>query len=487
MPFLFVLWLLLLTATAVAQKLPAPPAPLCEFRGAWIATVGNIDWPSKKGLSTEQQQQELSAIVDAAAAMRLNALVFQVRPSADAFYISEREPWSEWLTGRQGQAPSPLWDPLAFLIERAHRNGLEVHAWFNPFRAKHESSKSTADPLHVTRRLADACVPIGTQTWMDPGDPRAVDWTLAVIQDVVRRYDLDGVHLDDYFYPYPVKDVLFPDDASYSRYQKSKGKLERADWRRHNIDALVARLADETHKEKPFVKVGISPFGIARPGVPSGIKAGIDQYSQLYADVIGWLQDGRIDYLAPQLYWPIDQKAQSFAVLLPWWNGQNQKNRHMWPGLNASEAQKQKRPWREDELVQQVDLIRQQGADPGHVHFSWKAIKPGTLLNRQLVEQAYGEAAPVPASPWLGDAVLPAMPEVTLETTGNVTRAKIVVDSNARMFVVQVLRGTRWRTWIVCGRDTPSVQLPNDARAVAVRGIAKNGLFGDWRGLPIPR
>ena len=485
MPTSFVFWLLLLTATLSAQKLPAPPAPLCEFRGAWVATVDNIDWPSKPGLSSERAQQELAAIVDAAAAMRLNALVFQVRPSGDAFYASEREPWSEWLTGRQGQAPAPLWDPLSFLIERAHQRGLEVHAWFNPFRAKHESANSSADRAHVTRRLPAACVSYDKQTWMDPGDARAVDWSLAVIADVVRRYDIDGVHLDDYFYPYPVKDLPFPDDVSFARYRKGGGKLGRSDWRRQNIDTLVARLADETHAQKPFVKVGISPFGIARPGVPSGIKAGIDQYDQLYANVVGWLQGGHVDYLAPQLYWPIDQKPQSFAVLLPWWNGQNTKNRHVWPGLNASKALQAKRPWREDELVQQVDMIRQQGASPGHVHFSWKAIKPGTTLHRQLMAETYGEAAPVPASPWLGNAPRPAIPELTIEATGNGHRAIVQVDANARFYVVQVLRGTRWRTLCVRGRQTTAVALPADVRAVAVRGIAANGLFGEWRGLPM--
>ncbi len=480
--------LLVLAATALAALapsalaqgagVPTPPLPQCEFRAAWIATVDNIDWPSKKGLPTAQAQQELAAIVDQAAALHLNALVFQVRPCGDAFYRSELEPWSEWLTGEQGKAPEPAWDPLQFLLDRAHAQGLEVHAWFNPFRARHQAAKSPADRRHMSVRLPEACVPFGKQQWMDPGDARASAWSLAIVADVAARYDVDGVHLDDYFYPYPEQGTVFADDASYGRYQARGGKLVRADWRRSNIDAFVTALEQQTHDRKPFVKVGISPFGIARPGVPRGIQAGIDQYADLYADVVGWLADGRVDYLAPQLYWPIDQPKQSFAVLLPWWYGQDPLRRHIWPGLNASAAIAGKAPWRQGEIAQQIELVRAQTLAPGHVLFSWKAVRGA--LGTALAGGVYREAAPVPPSPWLDpDARTPDAPRLRLDQAAEGMRAVVVAPAEARFWCVQVLVDQRWQCLAVRGAKGGPVPLPKNATAVAARSIGPTGEIGD--------
>jgi len=455
----------------------APPLPQCEFRAAWIATVDNIDWPSKKGLPTEQAQQELAAIVDGAAALKLNALVFQVRPSGDAFYRSEREPWSEWLCGTQGQAPQPPWDPLQFLIERAHAQGLEVHAWFNPYRARHPAAKSPEDSRHMMRRLPEACVRFGDYVWMDPGDARVQAWTLAVIADVVARYDVDGVHLDDYFYPYPQKGVTFADDATFEHYREGGGRLLRADWRRSNIDGFVAELERQTHQKKPCVKVGISPFGIARPGMPRGIQAGVDQYGDLYADVLSWLRDGEVDYLAPQLYWPIDQKAQSYAVLLPWWFGQNPLRRHVWPGLSASRALAGKAPWRSDELAQQIELVRAQTPSPGHLLFSWKALR-GHVAS-QLQTLVYQEAAPVPPSPWLDpDETPPPAPGIRIEPTAAGPRAVVALPKDARFCSVQALVDGRWLCVAVRGPGGAPVLLPAGAVAAAARAIGGTGRPG---------
>ena len=234
-----------------AQTFAPPPRVEREFRGAWVATVDNIDWPSKPGLPTAAARDELDAIVARAQQLRLNALVFQVRPAADAMYESRLEPWSAWLTGVQGKAPQPPWDPLAHLIVTAHRAGLEVHAWFNPYRARHPASQGPLAPAHVANKLPAACVTFGKYLWMDPGNPQAARWSLDVIADVVARYDIDGVHLDDYFYPYPEKGVVFADDASFRGYQRQGGKLLRDDWRRRNIDDFVYRLYTETHAKKP--------------------------------------------------------------------------------------------------------------------------------------------------------------------------------------------------------------------------------------------
>jgi uncharacterized lipoprotein YddW (UPF0748 family) len=317
------------------QTMPIP-SPQREFRGVWVATVDNIDWPSRSGLPVEQQKAELLAILDRCSALNMNAVVFQVRPSCDALYSSKLEPWSEYLTGADGKAPVPFYDPLAFAVEEAHRRGLELHAWFNPYRARHFVAKSQPSPLHVSRSKPHLVRQYGRYLWLDPSMKEAQDHSIAVIRDVVRRYDIDGVHLDDYFYPYKEKDaegkeISFPDDASYAKYLAGGGRLESDDWRRENVNVFVKRLYDMVKSEKRWVKFGISPFGIWRPGYPPQIQ-GFDQYAQLYADARKWLVEGWVDYYTPQLYWRIEQKAQSYPVLLQWWVEQNIQKRNMWPG-----------------------------------------------------------------------------------------------------------------------------------------------------------
>ncbi|MCB9878643.1 MAG: family 10 glycosylhydrolase [Planctomycetes bacterium] len=377
-------------------------ARLVEFRAAWVATVDNIDFPSRPGLSARTLAAELDEIVDRARALGLNALLFQVRAAADAFYESPLEPWSEWLTGAQGKAPERNFDPLEYIVARCHQQGLQLHAWFNPFRCAHPAGKSPAAADHVSRRAPQLCVRYGKFGWMDPGHPTARKWTLAVIQDVVRRYDIDGVHIDDYFYPYPEKQQPFPDDASWKTYRDDGGRLARDDWRRANIDGFVRDMYTMVHAEKPWLMVGISPFGIARPGVPAGIEAGLDQYSQLYADVPKWLREGWCDYLSPQLYWPIDKKPQAFDVLLQYWHSINPRGRAIWPGLYTSGIASDDKKYRPLELRDQVLLARQRGDDlPGHVHFSFKALRKDGPNIGGAVREVYAERAEVPELPWL--------------------------------------------------------------------------------------
>jgi len=242
----------------------APAAPR-EFRAAWVATVANIDWPSRKGLSSAEQQAQIRAIVDRAAELGLNALILQVRTSADAFYPSALEPWSEYLTGTQGQAPEPFYDPLALWIELAHARGMELHAWFNPFRARQSAARSAPHASHVSQSQPSWVKTYGDQLWMDPGEPAAAAHTLAVFQDVLQRYDVDGIHIDDYFYPYPVTEnaqskteIDFPDQPAWQRYLDGGGTLERADWRRDNVNRLVERIYTMIRSTKPWVQFGIS-------------------------------------------------------------------------------------------------------------------------------------------------------------------------------------------------------------------------------------
>ncbi|MCY2956829.1 MAG: family 10 glycosylhydrolase [Planctomycetota bacterium] len=452
-----------------------PPLPAAEFRAAWVATVVNIDWPSRPSLPAATAKAELLAIVERAAQLRLNALIFQCRSAGDAFYQSSLEPWSEWLSGVQGKPPDGAWDPLQFLVEKAHARGIEVHAWFNPFRARSESARSPEAENHVLVVQPSACVRYGEQMWMDPGDSRSIDWILRVVADVVRRYDIDGVHFDDYFYPYPAKKLAFADDRSFRRYQDASGGLGRSDWRRANIDIFLRRLYADIHQLKPAIKLGISPFGIARPSVPRGIQAGIDQYEELAADVLSWQRKGLCDYLSPQLYWPIDQRAQSYSILLPWWFGQNPRQRHMWPGLNASRAEKQIAPWRKDELPQQIKMIRSQGPDPGYVLYSFQALRG--QLGEQIVSMNR-EPAVVPASPWLPGRA-PDAPVINLERTKRGTTLSWLAKPDCRWFCVQVQRGRRWQTLAMRGAGAGAIMLPDDVTAAAVRGLAANGLVGN--------
>ncbi|MEO7253377.1 MAG: family 10 glycosylhydrolase [Casimicrobium sp.] len=387
----------------------------------WIATVGNIDWPSKRGLSADQQRAEMRKIVEAARRLKLNALVLQVRPSADAIYPSKLEPWTEYLSGTQGVATAANYDPLAEWIQLAHAEGLELHAWFNPYRARHNTATSAPAANHVSNSLPRTVKTYGNMQWMDPGEPDAARHTLAVIADVVRRYDIDGVHLDDYFYPYPVKvppvmaangtvltkaeelpDLDFPDEPSWQRYKKEGGKMARADWRRDNINRLVKTLYREVHAAKPWVKVGISPFGLPKPDRrPAGIT-GFSQYDKLYADVEHWFEQGWLDYLAPQLYWPIAQEAQAFPALLRYWASINKQSRHLWPGLFTSRIDASDKSWLPDEIVRQIALVRNQSGATGHIHFSAAALVQNRRgISDALAASMYAKEARIPETPWL--------------------------------------------------------------------------------------
>jgi uncharacterized lipoprotein YddW (UPF0748 family) len=386
----------------------APPLPR-EFRAAWIATVANIDWPSRPGLPVDSQKAELRALLDLARRSRLNAVVFQVRPAADALYASRLEPWSYFLTGQMGRPPRPAYDPLAFAIAEAHERGLELHAWFNPYRSRHPGDSSRRAAMnHVSRRTPAWNKRYGPFGWMDPGEPGVRRRTLDVIVDVVRRYDVDGVHMDDYFYPYPVRNgrgalVPFPDDRSWNAYRRKGGKLSRDDWRRRNVDDLVKALYAAVKKEKPWVKVGISPFGIWRPGYPAAVR-GFDAYDQLYADSRLWLNEGWIDYFTPQLYWRMTAPEQSYADLLGWWRSENRHQRHIWPGNYTGRASARRAPsWPVSEVLQQIQETRTQlGGVSGNVHFPMNAfVHNSDSLVERLEAGLYAEPALVPASPWL--------------------------------------------------------------------------------------
>lgn len=403
---------MLLSLLLHAQDQELPPVPR-EFRAAWVATVDNIDWPSKRGLSAWMQKAEMIRILDRAAALKLNAIVFQVRPAADALYKSKLEPWSEYLTGKQGKDPG--YDPLAFAVEQAHKRGLELHVWFNPYRAKHPSAKGNLASNHLAKTHPGVVKSYGKLLWMDPGEPIVQKRSRDVFVDVVKRYDVDGVHIDDYFYPYPEGKTPFPDANSYRKYGHG---LSLGDWRRKNVDDFVRDVYRAIHKEKPWVQFGVSPFGIYRPGLPVGTTAGIDQYAELYADPLKWLRNGWLDYLSPQLYWATAQKLQSYPVLLDWWRSENTMGRHIYPGLYTSRLLpgEPKGGYTPDEIVRQIQFTRDRG-DAGHIHFSMKALMLDAAgVSDKLAGELYTEDALPPASPWL-NAGAPKPPSVSAATT----------------------------------------------------------------------
>ena len=501
-------------AHTVSENAPSPdeppPAPR-EFRGAWVATVGNIDWPTRPGESTDQQQREAIAILDRCAKLNINAVILQVRPSGDALYKSDIEPWSYYLTGVQGKAPDPFYDPLKFWIDEAHARGIELHAWFNPYRVRAATAKYPLAPNHISNTHPELVRSFNGWQWMDPGEPAARDWTVRVFMDVARRYDVDALHIDDYFYPYP--DYLgkggdFPDDESFAKYQKSGGKLSRADWRRDNINITIQRIYDGLKKEKRWVKFGISPFGLAH-NRPAGVP-GFDPYEHLYADTELWLKNGWCDYLTPQLYWKIDS-PQPFQTMVKFWVDANPLHRNLWPGLftskvsigaddqsasttnpsstepstthpttiaSASPASRRARPaaaWDVAEIIDQVKIARDTPGSSGAAHFSMKALMSDENgVARALADGPYKTPSLIPASPWLDDQS-PSKPSVQLHTSGDGLHATWTAGAGEKpwLWAVWEKRGDDWH-FHVYPTDIHSADFAN-ASAVCVSAVDRCG------------
>jgi uncharacterized lipoprotein YddW (UPF0748 family) len=399
---------LVIACFLIAINVFAQQSPKYEFRAVWIATVENIDWPSKKGLPVEQQKSEFISILDMHYRNGMNAIIMQVRPVADAFYPSTLEPWSEYLNGKQGLPPTPYYDPLQFMIEETHKRGMEFHAWINPYRAVFNIGKSSVSPSHISKIKKEWTVTYGKFKWLDPGVPEVRQHTARVVKDIVSRYDVDAIHMDDYFYPYKEAGKDFPDDKSYNRYGNG---LSRADWRRSNVDSII-KLLDETIKStNPRVKFGISPFGIWRNKRqdPEGSETnGGSNYDDLYADIRLWLQKGWIDYVTPQLYWQIGHKLADYSVLLDWWNN-NAYGRQLYIGhgiYRYNEA-----PWKNpNELPRQLQMLRSKENISGSVYFSSKsfAVNPNGWSD-SLRENYYRVPAIIPPMKWI-DSVPPAKP-----------------------------------------------------------------------------
>ncbi|SEO91753.1 Uncharacterized lipoprotein YddW, UPF0748 family [Mucilaginibacter gossypiicola] len=383
--------------------------PKREFRGVWIATVENIDWPQTATESTAQQQKELVDIFDQHQAAGINAIMLQVRPAADAFYAKSREPWSKWLTGKQGKAPDPLYDPLQFAIEQAHKRGMELHAWFNPYRATKDANYAALSPHHITNIKPEWFFTYGGQKLFDPGIPEVREYIVRVVLDVVDNYDVDGIHLDDYFYPYHVAGQQINDSQTFAKYGSAFTDIR--EWRRDNVNRLVKMLSDSIHQHNPRLKFGVSPSGIwankYQNPEGSGTRGG-DSYYELYADSKKWVKEGWVDYINPQLYRLLNDRSVAFNVLVDWW-GNNTYGRHLYIGQGPYRIIENKLAGFRlpSQLPNQVKYLRKNPRVQGSVYFSSNSLIKNPLgFTDSLKNNYYRYPALPPVMLWL-DSVAP--------------------------------------------------------------------------------
>jgi uncharacterized lipoprotein YddW (UPF0748 family) len=387
------------TATASArdrERRPDGDLPM-QFRGMWIASAGNADWPSKTGLSPAAQQGELESLLDTAVRRRLNVVLLQVRPAADALWPSRYEPWSQYLTGTQGRDPG--WDPLGFAVDAAHKRGLELHAWFNPYRVSLQDDPGKLAPTHPARRHPEWVVRYGGQLYYNPGLPEVRHFVEDAMLDAVARYPVDGVHWDDYFYPYPVAGTEFDDDGAYRAY--GSGFEDRGDWRRHNVELLVRETAARVRGIRPGTRFGISPFGVWRNRSTdlrgSQTSAGTQSYDDLYADSRQWVRERLIDYIVPQLYWlaqPLDQQVPAnYAVLVPWWSDVvrgTSVDLYIGEALYKVGDPTQPAQWQDPrELLRHLDLCAEHPEVRGNVYFSASQVRADPLGAMTLIQDRY--------------------------------------------------------------------------------------------------
>lgn len=374
-----------------------------EMRAAWIATVANIDWPSQRNLSSKAQRDEMRQMLDGLAKNNINTVIFQIRPTADAFYSSTLEPWAHWLTGKQGSRPSPFYDPLEFIVEEAHKRCMEVHVWLNPYRVTNSDNTSGLSKDHLFFRRPELFVKYGDKYYFNPGLDETRAFLNRVVQDVVERYDIDAIHFDDYFYPYRVPGQEFPDEAAFRANPRGFASNQKDDWRRNNVNLIISELQQTIKSTKPWVEFGISPFGVWRnsnvDARGSATQAGCQNYDDLYADILKWLKEGTIDYVVPQLYWEIGKKVADYEVLVKWWND-NSYGKNLYIGLYASQLGSSSAPsaWRNgNELCRQLQMNKRFPNVDGAVYFSAKPfLQNKQNLNDSLQQNYYKYTALTP-------------------------------------------------------------------------------------------
>ncbi len=398
----FALWSVLLLAGCVYTQTPPPPAR--EFRGVWVATVSNIDYPKKPDTRPVALREQWIQLLEHYKRMGMNAVVVQIRPAGDALYPTALAPWSAFLTGRQGQAPSdPEFDPLAFMIQETHRMGMDFHAWMNPYRATVNLDTASLHPSHAFYAHRPWLIRYGSRFYFNPALPEVRSHINEVITEVVEKYDVDAIHFDDYFYPYKEEGLVFPDSADYRLYGGGFWSID--DWRRSNVDSLILMVSKSIREIKPHVQFGISPFGIWRtvhqdPVMGADVRPGTSCYDDLYADVLKWSRLGWIDYLAPQLYWHIGFDLADHAKLLAWWEKYHY-DRLLYIGHGAYKVgRNQETAWHDPrEIPRQIELNRRSPAADGSVFFSSKSLIENPLGVRDSLVTQYRNPALLPALP----------------------------------------------------------------------------------------
>lgn len=434
--------LFIFSLTTFAQQYPKR-----EMRAVWIATVANIDWPSNDSLTVEQQQKEMIELLDLVKAYHMNTVVFQIRPCADAFYNSPYEPWSQWLTGQQGKAPDPFYDPLEFAIAECRKRGIDVHVWLNPYRAVRDTAKNTTVANHISNVHPERFLTYGNTLYFNPGLQEARDFVARVVSDIVRRYQVDAIHMDDYFYPYRIAKKEFPDDRTFAEFPRGFSPEQREDWRRDNVNLIIKQLHDSIRSIKPWVEFGISPFGVWRniEKDPAGslTQAGQTNYDDLYADILKWQKEGWIDYVVPQIYWQIGKKVADYAILADWWS-RNSYGCPVYVGqapYRIDKKAKEKEWHTSKEIIRQIELNRQYPNISGSMFFSAKFMRSNPLkIREKLLKKAYR----YPALPPVNYKIASVAPGSPYQTKLDISYGTITLTwkagANNKSFVVYKFR-----------------------------------------------
>ncbi len=401
-------------------------SPKREMRAVWIATVVNIDWPSRSGLSSADQQRELVELLDLVKEYNMNTVILQVRPATDAFYPSTMEPWSQWLTGKQGQAPSPFYDPLAYAIQECRRRGINIHLWLNPYRAEMDTLQDALADNHPFKKNPNWFVSYGKQRFFNPGMPQTRNHVSKVVAELVRKYDIDAIHFDDYFYPYPIAGQEFPDSMAFKQYPRGFTADKKDAWRRDNVDLIIKQLSDTIKSIKPHVEFGISPFGVWRnysvDSRGSETQAGASNYDALYADILKWQREGWIDYVTPQIYWFIGMEAADYTVLSQWWS-QNSFGCPLYigHGLYRIDPDSPNEAWRtSEEISLQLDILRATPNIQGSMFFSAKHLRTNPLgLKQRLISNHYRYPALPPSNPRVRQITAEPPADATMKVAGS--------------------------------------------------------------------
>ncbi len=421
--------------------------PKREMRAVWIASVANIDWPSKAGLSVDMQKEEMTELLDLAKDFKMNTVIFQIRPACDALYQSQLEPWSQWLTGVQGKAPDPLYDPLQFTIDECRKRGLDIHVWLNPYRAVFDIKRSSIVENHPTKLHPEWFVTYGNKSYFNPGLPETRNHVASVVADIVKRYAIDAIHFDDYFYPYRIAGKEFPDQTAFETYPRGFASNKKEDWRRDNVDLIIKQLHDTIKSVSPHVEFGISPFGVWRnqhiDPKGSATRAGQTNYDDLYADILKWQKNAWIDYVTPQIYWHIGKEVADYSIIADWWS-KNTYGCQLYTGQAFYKLDKgsKTKAWRSSkEIIKQIEINRSIPNLNGSMYFSAKSMKTNPMkLRERLTKKMYRYDALPPVNMSVAQVSAQAPKNAKMNVAGDKIQLEWESGENNEYFIIYKFR-----------------------------------------------